>query len=91
MGTSLERWGASERGPGRYDVTLRLADGTTWRCTAVTLVDADASTRIATERYDYLDGSVAVVGSTAVYVGPLRYSENGTVHIGGDAFDRMEF
>ena len=91
MGTSLERHGATERGPGRYEVTLRLADGTSWTCTAVTLVDADAAIRIATGRYEYLDGSVAVLGGRAVHVGPLRYSENGTYDIGGDAFDRMEF
>lgn len=74
--------------PERFEVTLKLGDGTEEVHSVVTWQDGDKAVAIAT-RAAHRDSDV--VGAVVSPLGPAPRAADGTVDIAGDLHDRMEW
>lgn len=77
--------------PVRFEVTIRPSTGPEEMYTVLTWLNEEKAVALARQRYLRSHPTATISSTEATPLGPAPRSANGTVDVGRDVLDRMEF
>jgi hypothetical protein len=77
--------------PVRFDVTIRSAAGPAETYSVLTWQDENKAVALATQTYRRAHPTATISSTELTPLGPAPRSADGTVDVGRDVHDRMEF